>query len=112
MGSNDQVADVPLPDARENHQRIIAEAQRRNIRVLLLTEYVQEAQRNRLFEYAAMQRSFQGDQVRWFDVREVFKATADGDSLADRNHLSRLGNKMLGHALAAELKPWVYGSSR
>ena len=112
VATKEQVADVPIDDARENHDAIISAARSRNIRVLLMTEYVQQSQRNRLFEYANMQQSFENEDVRWFDVREVFTAVPDSTSLADRNHLSRSGNRRLGEALARELKTWTYGSKR
>ena len=112
VATNEQVADVPIDDARENHDSIISAARSRNVRVLLMTEYVQQSQRNRLFEYANMQQSFENDDVRWFDVRDVFKSVPDSASLADRNHLSRGGNRRLGEALARELQTWTYGSKR
>lgn len=109
--TGESVADVPLPDARENHQTIIEAAQARGIRVLLMTEYAQEPQRQLLWEYALMQSSFAADDVHLMDVREVFDGISDSESLADRNHLSRAGNTRLGEHLAEKLQPWVIGSS-
>ena len=77
-----------------------------------MTEYVQESQRHRLFEYANMQSSLQSERVAWFDVRQAFRGVPDSEALADRNHLSIFGNRRLGEALAAQLRPWVYGPSR
>lgn len=109
--SGDSVADVPLPDARENHQTIIDAARARGVRVLLMTEYAQEPQRQLLWEYASMQASFASDDVHLMDVRAVFEGISDAESLADRNHLSRAGNVRLGERLAETLQPWVMGSS-
>tara|TARA_B100001029_G_C14659106_1_gene233455 strand:- start:80 stop:457 length:378 start_codon:yes stop_codon:yes gene_type:complete len=111
-GIKEQVADVPLPDALENHTDIIAAARSRGVKVLLLTEYVREAQRHQLFDYANMQKSLQAEDVVWYDVRSVFKDMPDASALVDRNHLSRAGNRRLGEALSDQLKPWVYGSIR
>ena len=110
--SGESVADVPLPDARENHQTIIDAAQARGIRVLLMTEYAQAPQRQLLWEYARMQSEFAADDVQIMDVRAVFEGVSDAESLADRNHLSRAGNTRLGQHLAGTLQPWVIGSSR
>ena len=109
--TGESVADVPLPDARENHQTIIEAAQARGVRVLLMTEYAQEPQRQLLWEYALMQSSFAAEDVHLMDVREVFDGISDSESLADRNHLSRSGNTRLGEHLAEKLQPWVIGSS-
>ena len=107
-----KVADVPLPDAQDNHKIIVEAAKKKGIRVLLLTEYVQSAQRGRLLSYATMQQSMVDESVRWADVSAAFGDTPDSESLVDSNHLSREGNALLGRFLAAELTPWVYGSSR
>ena len=107
-----QVADVPLPDARENHQTIINAAKEKGIKVLLMTEYVRTAERNRLVAYAEMQRAMTGNAVRWIDVREAFADMSDKDALIDSNHLSRRGNAHLGEFLADALREWVHGSSR
>ena len=107
-----QVADVPLPDARDNHQIIIDAAQKSGIQVLLMTEYVRSAQRSRLQPYAQMQQSMTNESVRWIDVQSAFSDMSDSAALVDSNHLSREGNAQLGRYLASELKDWVYGSSR
>ena len=110
--SQEQVADVPLPDALDNHRIIVNAAKKKGIRVLLLTEYVQSAQRGRLVSYTKMQQSMVGDGVRWADVSSAFVDVPDSVALVDSNHLSREGNAQLGRFLADELKPWIYGSSR
>jgi len=110
-GPQEGVADVPIADALENHQRIIAAARSQGAKVLLMTEYVMGSQRNRLLDYARMQASLQADDVRWLDVGEAFEGVPDEQSLADRNHLSRSGNSVLGDFVAKGLEPWVYGSS-
>ena len=107
-----QVADVPLPDAKENHQTIIQAAQENDTQVLLMTEYVRTAERNRLVAYSEMQRAMTDETVRWVDVREAFVNMPDKDALVDSNHLSRQGNNQLGQFLASALTEWVYGSSR
>ena len=107
-----QVADVPLPDAKENHVLILNAAKERGVRVLLMTEYVQSAQRGRLRSYTEMQQSMVDDAVRWVDVSSAFIDVPDSVALVDSNHLSREGNARLGDFLASELKDWVYGSSR
>ena len=109
--TDEQVADVPLPDALENHQQIIDAARSKDVQVLLMTEYVQESQRYRLFEYANMQSALQSERVVWYDVRKAFSDVPDSEALADRNHLSIFGNRRLGEALADQLRPWIYGSS-
>ena len=101
------VADVPLADATENHQRIIAEAREAGTKVLLMTEYVHQSQQNRLADYSKIQDGFSGDDVRWIDVRSAFSGIEDSESLADRNHLSRSGNQVLGRFLADALMPWL-----
>ena len=112
QGEAELVADVPLDDARENHENIIAAARKQGVRVLLLTEYVQESHRNQLFDYANMQAGLRvEDGVDWYDVRHAFRGVPDSEALADRNHLSRFGNVRLGEAIAGQLRPWVYGSS-
>ena len=107
-----QVADVPLPDAKDNHKMIIEAAQKKGTRVLLLTEYVRTAQRNGLLSHSEMQRAMTNDDVRWSDVRTAFVDMPDKIALVDSNHLSRQGNAQLGRFLAGELSEWVYGSSR
>jgi hypothetical protein len=107
-----QVADVPLADAKDNHQMIIDAAQRQGDRVMLLTEYVSSAQRNRLFSYAQMQQSMGAKDVQWADASAAFVNMDDKDALVDSNHLSREGNVRLGDFLAVQIKDWVYGSSR
>ncbi len=107
-----QVADVPLPDATENHRIILNAAKKKGTRVLLLTEYVQSAQRGRLAAYTKMQQAMVDDDVRWADVSSAFIDVPDSESLVDSNHLSRDGNARLGRFLADELRPWIYGSSR
>ena len=101
------VADVPIADAKENHARIIAAAEKSGIKVLLMTEYVIKAQRNRLLEYSRMQEGFSAENVRWVDVRKAFMGIHDAESLADRNHLSRSGNQVLGRFLAEQLSGWI-----
>ena len=110
--TEEQVADVPLADALENHRHIIDAARSQGVQVLLMTEYVQESQRHRLYEYANMQTALQSEDVAWYDVRHAFSGAPDSETLADRNHLSILGNRRLGEALAEQLRPWVYGDSR
>jgi hypothetical protein len=107
-----QVADVPLADAKDNHQMISDAAQRQGDRVMLLTEYVSSAQRNRLFSYAQMQQSMGAKDVQWADASAAFVNMDDKDALVDSNHLSREGNVRLGDFLAVQIKDWVYGSSR
>ena len=110
--SQSKVADVPLPDAKDNHSMIVDAAKKKGIRVLLLTEYVQSAQRGRLLSYAKMQQSMVDETVHWVDVSSAFAGIPDSVALVDSNHLSREGNAQLGRFLATALKPWVYGSSR
>ena len=109
--SGERVADVPLSDARENHQVIIDAARERGVRVLLMTEYARESQRQHLWEYAHMQSNFSAEDVQLLDVRTVFSGISDAESLVDRNHLSRSGNRRLGAHLAEALQPWVNGSN-
>jgi len=107
-----QVADVPLPDAKDNHAMIVAAAREKGARVMLLTEYVRSAQRSRLQTYSQMQQSFESTDVRWVDTSEAFEGVDDKVALVDSNHLSREGNAQLGEHLAKALQEWVYGSSR
>jgi len=107
-----QVADVPLPDAKDNHRMVIDAARLQGDRVVLLTEYVRSAQRSRLFSYAQMQQTMRAEDVRWVNASLAFENMEDQDSLVDSNHLSREGNVRLGEFLASQLTDWVYGSSR
>lgn len=108
----DQVADVPLVDAKENHEMVIRAARAKGTQVLLMTEYVRSAQRSRLSTYTQMQQALQTEDVRWIDTAEAFVGVDDQIALVDSNHLSREGNALLGAHLAAQLQGWVYGSSR
>ena len=106
-----QVADVPINDARENHALIVNAARKAGVTVILMTEYVDRSQRERLSRYARMQKEFLAPDVQFVDVRGAFEGIEDAKSLIDRNHLSRSGNKRLGLVLAEALRPSVYGSS-
>ena len=108
----ESVPDVPLVDARENHQRIIDAARARGVQVVLMTEYTQETQRALMLPYYQMQSSLAAEDVHVVDVKAVFEGVSDAESLADRNHLSRAGNRRLGEQLARALQPLLGGSSR
>ena len=58
-----------------------------------------------------MQSNFSAEDVQLLDVRTVFSGISDAESLVDRNHLSRSGNRRLGAHLAEALQPWVNGSN-
>jgi hypothetical protein len=109
---SEHVADVPLPDAKQNHEAIIKAARANGTRVVLMTEHVQSGMAGRMSLYQNMQRSFEATDVRWLDAGEAFGAMAPADVLVDRNHLSRAGNTALGDFLALGVADWVYGSSR
>jgi lysophospholipase L1-like esterase len=109
---SEDVADVPLPDAKENHEAIISAARAQGKRVVLMTEHVQSGLLDRMAQYRNMQRSFEAPDVRWLDATKAFASMAPADVLADRNHLSRAGNTALGDFLAEGVSDWVYGSSR
>jgi lysophospholipase L1-like esterase len=109
---SEEVPDVPLADAQENHEAIINAARAKGKRVVLMTEHVQSGLLDRMSIYRNMQRSFQAQDVRWLDAKQAFASMAPADVLADRNHLSRAGNTALGEFLAEGVSDWVYGSSR
>jgi hypothetical protein len=109
---SEHVADVPLADAKQNHEAIIKAARANGTRVVLMTEHVQSGMAARMSLYQNMQRSFEATDVRWLDAGQAFGAMAPADVLVDRNHLSRAGNTALGDFLALGVADWVYGSSR
>jgi len=106
------VPDVPLPDAKENHEAIIKAARAKGKRVVLMTEHLQLGLLDRMTRYRNMQRSFEAPDVRWLDATKAFTSMPPADVLVDRNHLSRAGNTALGDFLAEGVSDWVYGSSR
>lgn len=100
-----KVSDVPLPDAEDNLRAIAAAADARGARVLLLTEYVVPAQAFLMAPYAAMQRRLADElpNVRYADVYAHLDPYAAEGLLADRNHLNRRGNALLGELVAREV---------
>ena len=110
--SSDGVADVPLPDARDNHEAIVRTIRSQSKTVVLMTEHVHSGLSASLRPYAQMQRSFAGDDVMWLDTAAAFEGMATDSMLVDRNHLSREGNAALGRFIADALMPTVQGSSR
>lgn len=106
------VADVPMADAKDNHEAIIAAARAQSKTVLLMTEHVQHGLRDSLRPYAQMQQHFVADDVIWIDSSAAFEGMAAADVLVDRNHLSRAGNAALGAHVAIALDSKLYGSTR
>lgn len=106
------VADVPMADAKENHESIIAAARAQSKTVILMTEHVQQGLKDSLRPYAQMQQHFVSDDVIWIDSSVAFEGMAAADVLVDRNHLSRAGNDALGVHVAKTLDSMLYGSTR
>ena len=100
--ASENVSDVPLPEAEENHRTIAELARAHGAQVLLLTEYTDPVHAGELAPYGQMQRELaeELDGVHWIDVRPVLQAHGGKDLLVDRNHLSRQGNALLGQAIA------------
>lgn len=110
--SKDGVADVPLPDARENHEAIVRATRSQSKTLVLMTEHVNSGLAASLRPYAQMQKAFVGDAVLWLDTEDAFEGMAKDSMLVDRNHLSREGNAVLGRFIADALTPTLQGSSR
>lgn len=100
--ASENVSDVPLPDAEENHRTIVELARAQGAQVLLLTEYTDPVHLGELAPYGAMQETLaeELEGVHWVDVRPMLEAHGGEDLLVDRNHLSRQGNALLGAAIA------------
>jgi len=106
------VADVPMSDAKDNHEAIIAAARNQSKAVLLMTEHVQQGLKDSLRPYAQMQQHFVSDDVIWIDSSAAFEGMPVADVLVDRNHLSRAGNAALGAHVANALDSMLHGSTR
>ncbi len=69
------------------------------------------------YRTAQSSMSQQREEVDFLDVRTVFQGYPEPEILVDQNHLTRLGNAMLGRALADWVgEAWAWpvpqGSSR
>ncbi len=101
----DPVQDVPLPDARLNHEAIAELTAAQGARLLLITEYIRrEALAGPAAEdfpaYAAMQRDVAAgwDHVDYLDVWPMLRQESDDAILIDTNHLTRYGSNRLSDA--------------
>ncbi len=103
--------EVPIPDALENHRRMIAAVQQLGGSVLLATEYVQVESRPLIAPYAAMQRGLAapGSGVQFMDVDQELSGMSPAELLVDQNHLSRAGNRILGERMAVRLQAMLEG---
>ena len=114
---------VPLPDAKENFERIAQMAVKHKIKVLLLTEYMnpnlfrRRGQSNtrkiqqQFFEYADIQRKVAeiSENVYFFDLWAALDPYAEEDLFIDNNHLNMQGNTRVAEVLepvVSELLGW------
>ena len=107
----ESVADVPLPDATENHQMLVDSAQKYGSQIVFMTEHVQSWQVPNLEVYSRMQQKIASEHAHahWVDAGAAFDGMSDSTTLVDSNHLSRSGNRILGEYLAAQLSPFLFG---
>jgi hypothetical protein len=105
------VADVPLPDAIENHQILVDAAHKHGSQVVFMTEHVQSWQVPNLEIYSRMQQHMasENEHAHWVDAGAAFSGMSDATILVDSNHLSRAGNRVLGEYLAVQLSPFLFG---
>ncbi len=98
------VSDVPVEDAAENVEYIAATIEQ--AQVVVMTEQVQTGNRRVLRPYDAMLRRLgeQIENVHFVDVESGFGSDRIDGLLADRNHLTREGNRELGGLLAPEIR--------
>lgn len=97
------VPGVPLDDARENHRRIASAALERGARVILMTEHTDPMMARTLAPYAQMIAAIAAETgARALDLRPALAARPD--ALADQNHLTRAGSKVLAELLVPEIK--------
>jgi lysophospholipase L1-like esterase len=113
--AGETVADVPLPDATENHQMLVDSAHKHGSQIVFMTEHVQSWQLPNLEVYSRMQQKIAREHAHahWVDAGAAFDGMSDSTTLVDSNHLSRSGNRILGEHLAAQLSPLLFdqGSS-
>jgi len=98
------VSDVPVEEAAENVEYIAASIEQ--AQVVVMTEQVQTGNRRVLRPYDAMLRRLgeQIENVHFVDVESGFGTDRIDGLLADRNHLTREGNRELGSLLAPEIR--------
>ncbi|MFZ5481678.1 MAG: hypothetical protein ACOZNI_33250, partial [Myxococcota bacterium] len=96
-----QVPEVPLADAEENLRLIAAAAEAKSVKVLLLTEYTNQAHAASMEPYAAMEKRLADElpNVEWFDVRAALTGIPEPDLLLDMNHLTKGGSDKLAEVI-------------
>jgi len=106
--AGEQVQDVPVADARLNHQSVAEQTAARGVTLLVITEYVRRdtvdapsAGEDGFEDYAAMQRDVaEGhEHVHYLDVWPALRQDPDERVLIDSNHLTRYGSNRLGEIL-------------
>jgi lysophospholipase L1-like esterase len=93
---------VPLADAEENVRRVVAAADARGARVVLVPEFVRSDMRRQLAGHADLLRRLAGEleDVTFVDLAEALAPYAEEDLLVDGNHLSREGGERVAEVLA------------
>jgi hypothetical protein len=94
------VAEVPIADAEENI-RLIADSMKEQGKLILIAELIHSAQMEPLLAYQQMLDKVADDNehVYSIDLRKFFADSEIDGMLADRNHLSREGNREVAGVL-------------
>ena len=95
------VSEVPVADAKENILEIMNAMP--NTKILLVPEMVVSSRQHELIEYDTMLKALAKAQPQLFYYQPLKNRQSSDEHLADRNHLTRVGNRWLGNKIAEEL---------